>query len=59
MLLPLQQPGALYLRLPVGEGIQNGLTFKLKGGMVPKKGAQAPQGMVTMPKAPQDGMPKA
>ena len=32
MLLPLQQPRALYLRLPIGEGIQNGLTFKLKGG---------------------------
>ena len=29
-----------------------------KEGMAPKKGAWAPQGKVTTPKAPQDGMPK-
>ena len=28
-------------------------------GMAPKKGAQVPQGKVTMPKVPQDGLPKA
>ena len=31
MLLPLQQPGALYPWLPIGEGIQNKSAFKLKG----------------------------
>ena len=30
-----------------------------KEGMVPKKGAWSPQEKVTMPKVPQDGMPKA
>ena len=30
-----------------------------KEGMAPKEGAQTPQGKVTMPKASQDGMPKA
>ena len=29
-----------------------------KGGMAPKKGAQTPQMKVTMPKLPQEGMPK-
>ena len=42
MLLPLQQPRALYLRLPVGEGIQRRLTFKLKGGDSAKEGSPGP-----------------
>ena len=58
MLLPLQQFRALYLRLHIGEGIQNGLAFKLKGGDGAEEGSLAPQGKVTMPKAPHDGMPK-
>ena len=43
-LLSLQQPGALYPRLPIGEGIQNGLTFKPKGGDIPKEGSPGPLG---------------
>ena len=35
------------------------LHLNQKEGTAPKKGAQAPQGKVTMPKAPQDGIPKA
>ena len=35
------------------------LHLNQKEGMVPKKGAQAPRGKVTMPKVPKDGMPKA
>ena len=41
-LLPLQQPGALYLQLPIGEGIQNGLTFKPKGGNGAEEGSLDP-----------------
>ena len=35
------------------------LHLNQKEGMVPKKGAQAPQGKVIMLKVPQDGIPKA
>ena len=42
MLLPLQQPGALYPQLPIGEGIQNGTTFKLKGGDGAEQGSLGP-----------------
>ena len=42
MLLSLQQPRALYPRLPIGEGIQNGLPFKLKGGDGTEKGSLGP-----------------
>ena len=42
MLLPLQQPRALYLLLHVGEGIPNRLTFKLKGGDGTKEGSLDP-----------------
>ena len=42
MLLPLQQPRALYPRLPIGKGIQNRLTFKLKGGDIAKEGSLGP-----------------
>ena len=59
MLLPLQQPGALYPQLPIGEGILNGLSIKLQGGDGTKEGSLAPPGKVTIPKAPQEGMPKA
>ena len=42
MLLPLQQPRALYPQLPVGEGIQNGVTFKPKGGNSAEEGSPDP-----------------
>ena len=42
MLLPLQQPRALYLQLPVGEGIQNGSALKLKGGDSAEGGSLGP-----------------
>ena len=42
MLLPLQQPGAFYLQFPIGEGIQNRLTFKPKGGDGTKEGSLDP-----------------
>ena len=35
------------------------LHLNQKEGMAPKKGTQAPRGKVTMPKAPQDRIPKA
>ena len=40
MLLSLQQSRAPYLRLPIAEGIQNRLAFKLKGGDGTKEGSQ-------------------
>ena len=42
MLLPLQQSRALNLRFPISEGIQNGLTFKPKGGDGTKEGSLDP-----------------
>ena len=42
MLLPLQQPRALYMQLPIGEGIQEGTTFKLKGGDDTEEGSLDP-----------------
>ena len=35
------------------------LNLNCKVGTAPKKGAQTPLGKVTLPKVPQDGMPKA
>ena len=42
--LSLQEPRALCLRLPIGEGIQDGLTFKPKGGDSAKEGILDPSG---------------
>ena len=42
MLLPLQQPRALYLHLPIDEGIQNRSTFEPKGGDGAKEGSPDP-----------------
>ena len=41
-LLPLQQPGAFYLWLPTGEGIQNWSTFNWKEGMVCQRRESGP-----------------
>ena len=42
MLLPLQQPGTFYLQMPIGEGIQNSHSFKLKGGDGTREGSPDP-----------------
>ena len=42
MLLPLQQPGTFYPRMPTGEDIQNSHPFKLKGGCNAREGSPDP-----------------
>ena len=59
MLLPLQQSATFHQRLSVGEISQNGTEFKPHGEDGTKEGAQTPLGKATLPKVPQDWMPKA
>ena len=44
---------------PLVVASRTGSHLNWKDGMVPAKGVQTPPGKVTMPKVPQDGMPKA
>ena len=41
------------------KGSRSATHLNWKEGTAPEKGAQTPQGKVTEPKAPQEGMPKA
>ena len=56
VLLPLQQPQALYPQLPTTESLQREYTVKLQGGESVQEGT--PQMKTTMPKNPQEEVPE-
>ena len=59
VLLPLQQPQALYLQLPTSGSLQTEYTVKLQGGDGIKEGSPDPSDENDNAKNPQEEVPKA